>query len=128
MADYEYFNPNPIEAQVGDCAVRAIARALGITWEDAYAKLVTNGFVMANMPSSDIVWWSVLRENGFTRHMVKDNCPDCYTVADLIDENPHGVYVIKSENHVATAIDGVLYDTWNSLHKIPFYYWTKESD
>lgn len=128
MADWEYYNPNPIEATVGDCAVRAIARALGMTWEDAYAALATNGFVMANMPSSDIVWGATLREHGFTRHMIPDTCPDCYTVSEFLDEHPRGTYVLKSEGHVCTAIDGVAYDTWNSLHKNPFYYWTNSKE
>ena len=62
---YIYYNPNPMSRIVGDCAVRAIAKALDIDWEDAYAKMIVNGFRMGDMPSSDSVWGSVLRQNGF---------------------------------------------------------------
>lgn len=33
-----YYNPNPMSRIVGDCAVRAISKALDIDWELAYAK------------------------------------------------------------------------------------------
>lgn len=44
---YRYFMNNPVGARVGDCAVRAISKALNISWEDAYAKLVVAGYQMA---------------------------------------------------------------------------------
>lgn len=123
---YVMYNPNPISAQVGDCTVRALTKALDISWEDAYTRLCANGYLMGDMPSSDKVWGAALREHGFRRFMISDTCPDCYTVADFCKDHPRGVYVLKSEGHVATVVDGSLYDSWNSEHKVPFYYWTKE--
>lgn len=124
------YNPNPVrnDGGVGDCAVRAIAKALDISWEKAYAKLSLNGFLMGDIPNSDLVWGSVLREEGFVREIVPNTCPECYTVAEFCNDYPKGIYVIKSENHVATVIDGVLYDSWNSEMKIPIYYWTNEKE
>ena len=80
---------------------------------------------MGNVLSADEVWGSVLRQHGFRREMIPNTCPDCYTVEDFCHENLHGVYVVKSENHVATVIDGILYDSWNSSQKTAIYYWTK---
>lgn len=124
------YNPNPVrnDGGVGDCAVRAIAKALDISWEKAYTKLSLNGFLMGDIPNSDLVWGSVLREEGFVREIVPNTCPECYTVADFCEDHPEGIYVIKSENHVATVVDGVLYDSWNSEMKIPIYYWTNEKE
>lgn len=31
---YQYWNPNPAAAKVGDCTVRAISKAMGQTWEE----------------------------------------------------------------------------------------------
>lgn len=45
---YRYFNNNPAGRSVGDCAVRAVSKALGISWEDAYAQMATNGYKMAD--------------------------------------------------------------------------------
>ena len=87
------YNPNPTGRNVGDCAVRAVAKALDISWEDAYVRVSTNGYAMGDMPSSDSVWGSVLRQNGFYREAIPNNCPDCYTAKDFCKDNPYGVYV-----------------------------------
>ena len=78
------YNPNPIARRVGDCSVRAIAKALNLTWEEAYSLLVANGFAMGDMPSSDTVWGATLRQNGFSRKAIEDTCPDCYNAQDFM--------------------------------------------
>lgn len=122
---YVYFNPNPVGRMVGDCSIRAIAKALDISWEDAYAKVAANGFRMGDMPSSNSVWGSVLRQNGFYRKSLPDLCPDCYTAEDFCRDNPTGIYVLGFGGHVATIVDGVLYDSWDSSKEIPQYFWSK---
>lgn len=122
------YNPNPSGRSVGDCAVRAIAMALEVSWERAYAMIVVNGFVMGDMPSSDSVWGSVLRQNGFKRAAIENSCPDCYTAADFCDDHPKGTFVLAFGGHVATAKDGILYDSWDSSLESPQFYWYKEED
>ena len=122
---YVYYNPNPAGRSVGDCAVRAISKALDIDWEDAYAKIALNGYQMGDMPSSDSVWGSVLRMNGFYREGLPNLCPDCYTAADFCRDNPIGTYVLGFGGHVATVVDGNLYDSWNSSQEIPQFYWSR---
>ena len=58
------YNPNPAGRQVGDCAVRALTKALNIDWETAYTLMSNNGFNMCDMPSSDSVWGATLRQRG----------------------------------------------------------------
>ena len=123
---YKFYEPNPVRTGAGDCAVRAIAKALNITWEDAYHLLTENGFLMGDVISSDYVWGSVLRQYGFRRYTVPDYCPECFSVEDLCREYPYGVFVVKSEGHVATVVDGILYDSWPSQHKTVLYFWTRE--
>ena len=88
--------------------------------------LSVNGFIMGNDPAGDEVWGSVLRQHGFRRYALPDQCPDCYTVEDFCNDHPEGTYVVKSENHVATVVDGNLYDSWPSQDKTAIYYWKKE--
>jgi len=121
---WTYFNPNPAGRNVGDCSVRAVSAALGVSWEDAYSMIAANGFQMGDMPSSDSVWGSVLRQNGFYRYAIPNKCPDCYTAEDFAADHPKGVYVLGFGDHVATVIDGVLYDSWDSSNEIPIYFWT----
>ncbi|SCW26663.1 hypothetical protein SAMN05660484_00036 [Eubacterium ruminantium] len=125
---YEFYEPNPVSSNVGDCAVRAISKALDIDWEKAYALIVVNGFRMGNVPSSDAVWGSVLRQNGFTRATLPDDCDDCYTAEEFCIDHPKGVYVLGFGGHTATVVDGTLFDSWDSSHEVPQFYWYKEVD
>lgn len=119
------FNNNPAGRTVGDCAVRAVSVALDVDWETAYIMIAEAGFQMADMPSSNGVWSAVLRQNGFYRAAIPDLCSDCYTAADFAKEHPKGVYVLGFGNHVATVIDGDIYDSWDSSQEIPQYFWEK---
>ncbi len=120
------YNPNPTGRNVGDCAVRAIAVALNIDWEDAYAMIVENGYAMGDMPSADSVWGAVLRQNGFYRKAIPNTCPDCYTAEDFCRDNPYGIFVLAFGGHVATVVNGDLYDSWNSSQMIPIYVWYRK--
>ena len=126
MARLQLYNPSPTGRNVGDCSIRAVAKALDTDWETAYALIAMNGYLMGDMPSSNSVWGAVLRENGFYRYAIPNSCPDCYTINDFADENPHGVYVVGTGNHVVTIKDGVVYDSWDSRKEIPQYYWTRK--
>lgn len=117
------YNPNPTGRNVGDCAVRAVAKALKIDWEDAYALIAANGYAMGDMPSADSVWGAVLRQNGFYRKAIPNTCPDCYTAEDFCKDNPYGTFVLGFGGHVATVVNGNLYDSWDSSQAIPVYVW-----
>lgn len=123
---WRYYQPNPTDRTVGDCAVRAVAAALGTDWETAYLMIAANGFQMGDMPSSNAVWGSVLRQNGFYRKGIDNQCPDCYTAADFARDHPQGVFVLGFGNHVATLRDGTILDSWDSSQEIPQYYWYKK--
>ena len=122
------YNPNPVQPRAGDCAVRAISKALGVNWERAYALIVTNGFAMGDVISSNAVWGSVLRQNGFKRAIIPNTCPDCYTLEEFAQDHPKGTFVVALPNHVATIVDGDIFDSWNSSHETPLYYWEEEKE
>lgn len=123
---YIQYNPNPMARKVGDCSIRAVSKALNVSWEDAYDVVTDAGFAMGDMPSSDAVWGAVLRQNGFYRSVIPNSCPDCYNVYDFCRDHPHGVYVLGFGGHVATVVDGNLYDSWDSSNEIPQYYWYRK--
>ncbi|MDE6879976.1 MAG: hypothetical protein K2P20_01310 [Oscillospiraceae bacterium] len=125
---YAYYNPNPAGRSVGDCAVRALSKALGKTWEETYAGLALEGFLQGDLPNADDVWGRYLRARGFTRHWIPDGCPDCYTVAGFAADHPQGTFVLSMPGrHVVAVVDGVVYDSWDSSREVPTYFWTKES-
>ena len=123
---YIYFNPNPESKIVGDCAVRAFSMATDNDWETSYIKIVLRGFAMHDMPSSDDVWGEQLRSEGFTRHIIPNTCPYCYTINDFCIEHPDGTYVLGTGTHAVAVKDGNYYDSWDSGDKVPLFYWRKE--
>lgn len=123
---YIKYNANPIHKHVGDCTVRAISTALNQNWETTYIGLIVEGFVMCDMPSANHVWGMYLKNKGFTRHIISNVCPDCYTVSDFCRDNPYGIFILAISGHVVAVIDGDYYDTWDSGNEIPIYYWERK--
>lgn len=120
------WNPNPIARKVGDCSVRAVAKALDESWESAYDILAESGRAMGNMPSANEVISAVLRQHGFYRKAIPPSCPDCYTAEDFCIDHPDGVFVLGFGEHVAAVEDGAIYDTWDSSDEVPQYFWYRE--
>lgn len=123
---YVFFNPNPSGKRIGDCVVRAIAKLTEQSWDDTYIDIALKGYELADMPSSNSVWAAVLRQRGFRRFIISDECPDCYTVRDFCADFPRGAFLLATGSHVVTVIDGDYYDAWDSGSEVPVAFWTKE--
>lgn len=119
-------NPNPAGAYVGDCVVRAIAIAFNESWYDAYMELMLKGLVLCDMPSSNRVWGELLRDKGYKRYIIPNECVGCYTIRDFCGEYFKGKYVVGTGTHVVTVIDGNYYDTWDSGDEQPIFYFKEE--
>lgn len=117
------FNPNPEGKKVGDCVVRAISKATGLDWEQAYVGIAIQGFLLHDMPSSNQVWGAFLRDKGFVKKMIPDTCPDCYTIRDFCGEYFVGTFVVGTGTHAVACIDGRYYDAWDSGDEAPLFYW-----
>ena len=122
------YNANPDRHRTTDCTVRAISLALDESWDDVYDDLCAIGKELRLMPIDNAAWGAYLRRRGFTRHVVPDTCPDCYSVKDFCRDHPLGVFLLALDGHVVTIIDGFYYDTWDSGSKIPLYYWQQRRD
>lgn len=120
-----FYNPNPQNKLVGDCVIRAIAKLTDKTWEDTYMDIALQGYMMKDMPSSNHVWGTYLREHGFVQRIIPDTCPECYTVRDFCNDYPTGTYMLAIGSHVVAVQDGNYFDTWDSGDELPIYYWQK---
>ena len=120
------FNNNPLGKKVGDCSVRAVSKALDVSWNNAYTQLTLQGYAMSDMPSSNAVIGALLKQNGFVLGVPPNVCPDCYTLGEFANENPKGTFVVFLDKHVCSVIDGTVYDAWDSTNEIVLYYWRKE--
>lgn len=124
---YSYYNANPYKIRVGDCVIRAISKALNQPWEDTYIDLTIQGYLMGDLLSSNAVWGAYLKSKGFTRDIVSNDCPECYTIEDFCNEHPKGTYIIGTGTHAVVVEDGCVFDTWNSSGEVPIYFYKKEN-
>lgn len=125
--NWEYFNENPLGKSTGDCVIRAISIALGKTWDEVYVGLCLEGFLNGDWGASDDTWGKYLYRNGFRRHFIPDDGLGAYTVADFVQDNPCGTFVLSMPNrHAVAVVDGQYFDSWNSGGEAPTYYWSKE--
>ena len=122
---YSYYNANPYKIRVGDCVIRAISKALNQSWEDTYIDLTIQGYLMGDLLSSNAVWDAYLKSKGFKRHIVPNDCPECYTINDFCEEYPQGVYIIGTGSHAVCVVDGCIFDTWQSGDETPIYFYKK---
>ena len=124
---FSFYNPNPKNARVGDCAVRAISKATNQSWQDVYVGLVAEGLALKDMPSANYVWGMYLKKFGFQDRVVASSCPECVTVSEFALSHPKGRYVLATQNHVVAVVDGDYFDTWDSGNEIVLYFFTKET-
>lgn len=122
---YRQYNANPVARRGVDCTVRALSKALNKSWEDVYWDLCNYGARIFDMPSSNYVWGSYLRDKGYTRHTIPNTCPQCYSVSEFADDHPRGRYILALHGHVVPVIDGDYFDTWDSGDEVPIYYWKR---
>lgn len=119
-------NENPVARRTIDCTVRAISAALEQDWDTTFMGISAKAFELKDMPSANHVWGAYLRSKGWKRHVIPNECPDCYTVADFCRDHPHGIYILAIDGHVVCVNCGNYIDTWDSGDEVPLYYWEKE--
>lgn len=122
---YVYFNTNPLLKEVGDCTIRAISLATSLSWDEVFLRLSDFAFIKKDIMISNQVWQSFLQSIGFRRTLIPNTCPLCYSIKDFCLDHPSGVYILGTDKHVVTVIDGDYYDTWDSGNEVPLYFWQK---
>lgn len=123
--NFEYFQPN--DHVCGDCAIRAVAKALNLTWEDALTAMYNEALKIKDSPISRETIGAVLKANGFkwvaTNPKRGEKRP---IVTNFAKENNERTYVLNLSSHVVAAANGKYYDIWDSGDKPLYGYWVKE--
>lgn len=121
---YRFFNPNPVgSVRKRDCVIRAICAVFNIPWDDAFDMLAERAKQMGTTMDENAVYGSLLRQYGFNMATVPSYCHDCLTGKEFCEDNPTGIYVLGFDGHVATVINGQIWDTFDSGDEIVMYYW-----
>ena len=119
-----YANPNPLNRQVPDCVIRAIAIALNKSWLQVSDELYF-GYARRNfsVTCDDHVWGRYLYDHGFSPFLIPSACPECVTIEAFTKMYPFGTYIIGTGSHAVAVIDGNYYDTWDSGDQVPTFFW-----
>lgn len=114
---FRYYNANPRQRKVNDCTVRAISRATGQTWDEAYDDLSNFAQVQCIMPD-EVEYIDEFLERNFKR--IYSSRKERITVNDFLEKNPKGTFLITMAGHITCAIDGCIYDTFDPSER---YVW-----
>ena len=123
---YVYKNLNPCREITGDCVIRAIAKAMGSTWENVYKDLCAEGLKQCDLPNQNGVWGSYLIKNGFRRYIIQNTCPSCYTVKHFCYDYPVGEYVLSTGDHAIAVVNGNYFDIFDSGDETVSFFYQKE--
>ncbi len=129
---YVYYQPNAkdIKDQYGDCTIRALSKALNLSWIDAFDLTIP---IMRENQVSNIFHAPLEAKNrflcelGFTYTGISNKKGTKRpTVDSFAKAHPHGTYILKVAHHVVACVGGKYYDTWDSGDRSLYGYYTKE--
>lgn len=129
---YNYYQPNDkdLKDHVGDCQVRAISKALNLTWLETFDLIIP---ICRELQVSDIFCCDLdktklaMSKLGFNYTGISNKKGSKRpTVEEFAKSHPEGRYVLTVAGHVVACVDGVYYDTWNCGYKSMYGYYTLE--
>lgn len=123
--NFEYYQPN--KHVCGDCAIRAITKATGLTWKDAYIEA-------CNATADDMYTFNetqgmtiYLKTKGFKWVPIKPERGESRpTVAEFARCHQDGKYILNISNHFVACQNGKYYDIWDCGDKSLYGYWFKK--
>jgi len=130
-------NVNPKNRLVGDCVIRAIAKAEDKPWLEVFDTLTEIARATFNVPSDKKVYKQYLKKydkidvfkyvdggkvsvvNGVKK--IETKIKKRYTVDDVCKMK--GTYIISIAHHLTVASNGKLYDTWDCGNRCTYIIW-----
>ena len=121
--NFEYYQPN--DHICGDCAVRAISKAIQADWYKVYDDLVSIGRKQQRMPNEREVVDEYLKSKGFIWVPISvkggNKRPTTAKFAEMHKEPA----VLSLANHYTSSKDGKYYDIWDCGRSALYGYWIK---
>ena len=126
---YKYCQPNKkdLKDDYGDCTIRALCKALDISWVEAFdltvpicrREQVPNIFFAPGKIRNPF-----LAELGFKYTGISNKEGSVRpTVEQFAEKHRKGTYILNVANHEVACVDGTYYDTWDSGHKKLYGYY-----
>ncbi|MBQ9602421.1 MAG: hypothetical protein IJR42_01250 [Paludibacteraceae bacterium] len=126
---FEVFNINPKGRKTGDCVTRAIAKAAGITWQEAlrlqYETSLKTGWSLTSTQTINLVLKGLGFEEQTVRPLPGTKRPTVAKLAELYDLMSVESIVVKVSGHLTCAVAGTIYDLWDCSAKPAYKFWIK---
>ena len=117
---FNYYQPNKkdIKDKVGDCQIRAISKALHLTWLETFDLImpICREQQVMDIFSCDLnKTKEALSRLGFSYTGISNKKGSTRpTVDEFAKEHQTGIYLATVAHHVVAVVDGGYYDTWDS--------------
>lgn len=130
---YKYYQPNKLDLKdkYGDCTVRALSKALDVTWIEAFDIMIPycRKYQIPNIFFTSLnLEKQIMQDLGFIYYGISNKRGSHRpTIEEFAKSHKEGVYIANVANHEVAIVDGIYYDTWDSGHKSMYGYYKKES-
>ena len=131
MNNFKYYQPNDkdLKDKVGDCQVRALSKALSLSWLEAFdltipicRELQTYTIFDCDLKKTK----EAMKSLGFEYTGISNKKgSDRPTVKEFALSHRTGIYILSLSHHVVAVVDGIYYDTWDCGKKSLYGYYTK---
>lgn len=127
---YQFYQPNEKDKKnkYGDCTIRALSKALGLSWLEAFDVEIPfcRKYQCSNIFDTPIqIRKNIMEELGFRYTGISNSYGSKRpTVLEFAKNHPTGTYILQVSHHVVTVKNGMYYDTWDSGRKSLYGYYT----
>lgn len=123
--NFEYFQPNTHKC--GDCHIRCICAATGLSWITVFDELCKKAREMKEPVGSTETITAVLNDYGFEWVPVKPIRGEARPiVSKFASDHKNDTYVMRISNHVVGGKNGKYMDIWDCGYKSLYGYWIKK--
>lgn len=131
---YCYYQPNKLDIkdEYGDCTIRALSKALNISWLEAFDLTIPycRKYQIPNVFfTSKKIEMEVMKDLGFEYYGISNKKGTKRpTVKEFASSHKEGTYILNVANHEVACVDGKYYDTWDSGFKSLYGYYERKNN
>lgn len=131
MKTYQYYQPNKkdLKDEYGDCVIRALTKALDMTWVEIFDEMQPLSREMQVPFNCKPCYQPYILSKGFTYCGISNKKGSKRpTVAQFAKNHPQGTYILRLAHHLVAVKNGQYFDTWDCGAKSLYGYWQKPAE
>lgn len=135
MSRLHYFNPNP-KARIskrtgepqkwhlGDCSIRAVCAATGLTWIEAYKKMSESALKVFEPFNCTKGFEQCMKDLGLKKISYTKGQPR-ETVKEFAQNHKNEIAILNLAGHPVCCKEGEYWDVWDCGEKTAYSYYVK---